>query len=411
MPGIFICLSPHARYSPPMKTPPNPLPTDPSSPDPLLPINAKTSLFPPARSWSGGRKRILGPDSLPSNFYHVMSRTCGGDIFFDDTEKEALRRILHRLADFSGIHLLTFCVMGNHFHLLASVPHRPSWIARFDGPDGEQRLLSHLRTLYSKAYIDQLQAELTEWRRLGNETAVQKKLDSFKHRLCDLSRFVKEVKERFSRWYNKRHQRQGTLWMDRFKSVLIEANLGKKDQPESARIDVVRAMAAYIDLNPVRASLVQDPADYPWCGYSEAIAGKRNAQRGLCRIMQKPVDSWDTHQVAQTYATLLTSTPKSTTQKQKPTPKTPTKPNTKSSTEPTLQPHLDAGEKLTLPDLLHQRIRLFSEAIVLGSQAFVEEVFQTQRHKFGPKRKQGARPVPHSTTPLYSIKRVHRWDT
>jgi putative transposase len=390
-----------------MKTPPNPLPTDPSSPDPLLPINAKTSLFPPARSWSGGRKRILGPDSLPSNFYHVMSRTCGGDIFFDDTEKEALRRILHRLADFSGIHLLTFCVMGNHFHLLASVPHRPSWIARFDGPDGEQRLLSHLRTLYSKAYIDQLQAELTEWRRLGNETAVQKKLDSFKHRLCDLSRFVKEVKERFSRWYNKRHQRQGTLWMDRFKSVLIEANLGKKDQPESARIDVVRAMAAYIDLNPVRAGLVKDPADYPWCGYAEATTGKRHAQRGLCRIMQKPVDSWDTHQVAQTYATLLTSTPKSTTQKQKPTPKTPTQ----TPPKPTLKSRLDTGEKPTLTDLLHQRIRLFSEAIVLGSQAFVEEVFQTQRHKFGPKRKQGARPVPHSTTPLYSIKRVHRWDT
>jgi hypothetical protein len=195
--------------------------------------------------------------------------------------------------------------------------------------------------------------------------------------------------------------------MDRFKSVLIESNLGTKDEPESARIDVVRAMAAYIDLNPVRAGLVQDPADYPWCGYAEAIAGKRHAQRGLCRIMQKPVDSWDTHQVAQTYTTLLQTTPKSTTQKQKPAPKTPTK----SSTEPTLQSRLDAGEKLTLPDLLHQRIRLFSEAIVLGSQAFVEEVFQTQRHKFGPKRRQGARPVPQYHSPLYSIKRVHRWDT
>jgi REP element-mobilizing transposase RayT len=330
-----------------------------------------------------------------------MSRTCGGDIFFDDTEKEALRRILHRLADFCGIHLLTYCVMGNHFHLLASVPHRPTWIARFDGPDGERHLLSHLRTLYSKAYIDQLQAEFTEWRRLGNETAVQKKLDSFKHRLCDLSRFVKEVKERFSRWYNKRHQRRGTLWMDRFKSVLIEGNLGKKDQPESARIDVVRTMAAYIDINPVRAGLVQDPAHYPWCGYGEAIAGKRKAQRGLCRIVEKPVNSWDTHQVAQTYATLLHSTPKSTTQKQKP--------NTIPPPETTLQTRLDAGEKVNLPDLLHHHIRLFSEAIVLGSQAFVEEVFQTQRHKFGPKRQQGARPVTQSTSPLFTMKRVRRW--
>jgi hypothetical protein len=59
--------------------------------NPLLPINAKTSLFPPARSWSGGRKRILGPASLQANFYHVMSRTCGGDIFFDPTEPSGAR--------------------------------------------------------------------------------------------------------------------------------------------------------------------------------------------------------------------------------------------------------------------------------------------------------------------------------
>ncbi|MDH4476264.1 MAG: hypothetical protein QE274_07285, partial [Verrucomicrobiaceae bacterium] len=70
----------------------------------------------------------------------------------------------------------------------------------------------------------------------------------------------------------------------------------------------------------------------------------------------------------------------------------------------------DSGEKLTLPDLLRHRIRLFSDAIALGSKDFVDEVFQTQRHKFGPKRRQGARPVPQSPTPLYSIKRVRKWD-
>lgn len=388
-----------------MKTSPNPHPTTPLTPDPLLPINAKTSWYPPARSWSGGRKRILGPIALQANFYHVMSRTCGGNLFFDPTEKEALRRILHRVADFCGIQLLTYCVMGNHFHILASIPHRPTWIARFEGPEGERHLLSHLQTLYSKAYIQQLEAELHEWRCLGNELAAQKKLDSFKHRLCDLSRFVKEVKERFSRWYNKRHQRQGTLWMDRFKSVLIEGNLGKKHEPESARIDVVRTMAAYIDLNPVRADLVKDPADYPWCGYAEALAGKRKAQRGICRILEKPVDSWQTSLVAQTYADLLNSIHQSPNEEQPPkTQKQPQPPRS------TLQSRLDAGEKLTLPDLLSHRIRLFSEAIVLGSKDFVDEVFQTQRHKFGPKRQQGARPVSQYNVHLYSLKRIHRWD-
>ena len=46
----------------------------------LVGVNAKTGLYPAARSWSGGRKRILGKGPFESYCYHVMSRTCGGDI-------------------------------------------------------------------------------------------------------------------------------------------------------------------------------------------------------------------------------------------------------------------------------------------------------------------------------------------
>ncbi len=44
-------------------------------------------------------------------------------------------------------------------------------------------------------------------------------------------------------------------------------------------------MAAYIDLNPVRAGMVSDPADYRWSGSAEAMAGKARARRGVVRIM------------------------------------------------------------------------------------------------------------------------------
>ena len=49
-----------------------------------------------------------------------------------------------------------------------------------------------------------------------------------------------------------------------------------------------RAMAAYIDLNPVRAGMVKDPADYRWSSYGEAVGceakgnGKK-AREGLVR--------------------------------------------------------------------------------------------------------------------------------
>ena len=47
----------------------------------------------------------------------------------------------------------------------------------------------------------------------------------------------------------------------------------------------LRTIAAYIDLNPVRAGVVSDPADYRWSGYSEAMAGKARARPGLVGII------------------------------------------------------------------------------------------------------------------------------
>jgi hypothetical protein len=81
---------------------------------------------------------------------------------------------------------------------------------------------------------------------------------------------MKAVKQRFSVWYNRSHQRYGTLWAERFKSVLVEG----QGNP-------LQTIAAYIDLNPVRAGLVEDPKDYRFCGYSEAVAGVNQAREGL----------------------------------------------------------------------------------------------------------------------------------
>ena len=48
----------------------------------------------------------------------------------------------------------------------------------------------------------------------------------------------------------------------------------------------MRPSAAYIDLNPVRAGLVQDPKDYRWSGYGEAGAGAQPARDGLTHFGQ-----------------------------------------------------------------------------------------------------------------------------
>ncbi|MCC5841845.1 MAG: hypothetical protein JJT96_17150, partial [Opitutales bacterium] len=88
--------------------------------------------------------------------------------------------------------------------------------------------------------------------------------------------FMREVKTRFTLWYNQKHDTVGTFWAERFRSVIVEADTAAQ-----------RMVAAYIDLNPVRAGLVEDAGDYGFSGFGEACAGGSAARRGIARVEGK----------------------------------------------------------------------------------------------------------------------------
>ncbi|TVP80997.1 MAG: transposase [Puniceicoccaceae bacterium] len=198
--------------------------------------------------------------------YHCMTRTVNGEHLFNVRCREVLRKMIWQVADFSGVRVLTYCVMANHFHVLAEVPP--------PGPLSDAELMRRYKVLYPKptryetASIKVLEGKLAA----GGETAeaIRERLLA---RMHDVSQFMKTLKQRFSIWFNQTHDRFGTLWAERFKSVLVEG-----------RGNPLQTMAAYIDLNPVRAGLVQDPKDYRFCGYAEAVAGKKRAIAGLLRV-------------------------------------------------------------------------------------------------------------------------------
>ena len=77
-------------------------------------------------------------------------------------------------------------------------------------------------------------------------------IPSLREKLCSLSEFVREIKVGFTRYYNKMHKRRGYFWGDRFKSVIVENG------------ETLINCLAYIDLNPIRAGLVDRPEDYRW---------------------------------------------------------------------------------------------------------------------------------------------------
>jgi putative transposase len=67
---------------------------------------------------------------------------------------------------------------------------------------------------------------------------------------------MRDLGQRYVPYFNHRHERTGTLWEGRFRSCLVE----------SARY--VLACYRYIELNPVRAGMVNDPAGHLWSSYA-----------------------------------------------------------------------------------------------------------------------------------------------
>ena len=71
-----------------------------------------------------------------------------------------------------------------------------------------------------------------------------------------LSRLMQAVGRSYVRYYNDRYQRAGALWEGRFKATVIDSER------------YLFACMAYIELNPVRAGLVGNPAEYAWSSYT-----------------------------------------------------------------------------------------------------------------------------------------------
>ncbi|TVP78273.1 MAG: transposase [Puniceicoccaceae bacterium] len=289
--------------------------------------------------------------------YHCMTRTVNGEHLFGPGDKERLRRMLWQVADFCGLEILTYCVMNNHFHVLVLVPYEETV------PDAE--LLRRYRVLYPKptryqsASIQVMKNILAEDGREAGE--LRRKLLA---RMGDVSEFMKTLKQRFSVWYNHRHERFGTLWAERFKSVLVEG----AGNP-------LQTMAAYIDLNPVRAGLVEDPKDYRFCGYAEAVAGRKKAVAGLQMVW----DAFDPGGAGALSAHRMLLFGKGAAPGR----------GLSFDREKALQVLEQEQGELSRSDALHCRVRYFSDGAILGSREFVAsfvDAWQKQmQRKYPPK--------------------------
>ncbi|MFT6241698.1 MAG: REP element-mobilizing transposase RayT [Akkermansiaceae bacterium] len=327
---------------------------------------------------------------------------------FQDEEKEQFRVLMRMYERFSGCRVLSYSVMTNHFHLLLEVPP-PSE----DGEFGisEEELIHRLGGLYSRTYVSGVVAEILEARliadgkregflRLSKEDQAKERVygrsqlaaifERYTKRMHRLSGFMQGLLQRFTRWFNKRHGMRGTLWEDRFHSVIVQSGF------------TCRTMTAYIDLNPVRAEICDDPADYRWSSYGEAVGGGRGAakaQSGLVRALRGHEGhagtsrAWAQGGLSKEYRKLLLTNASEQSEISSDGKKRVQRKGMKKKAADKELARLEKedAKDLKIAKVVSCKVRYFKDGAVLGSKEFVNEFFKSQRERFGPKRKDGAR--------------------
>ena len=291
--------------------------------------------------------------------YHVISRTALDGFPFGDREKDEFVKILKRVSRIYFAEVFGYAVMGNHFHLLVAM--RPSH--HFTDEDIKQRYLM----VYGE------DAPFPEGR-----------IEHYRRKWASLSEFVRELKQTFSRDFNRSTKRRGTLWGERFKSVIVENG------------DTLINCLAYIDLNAVRAGIVKRPEDYRWCslGYHAQTGNADDflsMDFGLAGFGDMAAKERFRHYRRYVYEAGAIK-------------------RTDGKSRRVIEPGLVEKERkknyeMTRADRFRSRTRYFTDSSIIGTKVFVIDHFQRFKHLFQNCHEKKPKSI-EGLTGMYSLKRL-----
>jgi hypothetical protein len=209
-------------------------------------------------------------------------------------------------------------------------------------------------------------------------------IPSLRTKLLSLSEFVREIKVGFARYYNKRHNRRGYFWGDRFKSVIVDKG------------ETLVNCLAYIDLNPLRAGIVTRPEDYRWnsLGYHVQTNNRDNflsTDFGLKEFNVKSEKERIRRYRRYVYEAGAVDRPE--------------KGKTKVIGDKILENERKREFELSRSDRFRFRTRYFTDSGVIGSKEFVSKTYIRFRHHFSSKNEKKPKPV-KGLSGVYSLKRL-----
>ena len=298
------------------------------------------------------RMIVKGEDAI----YHIITKTTLPGFVLGDVEKDYLFNLIKWMSEVFFVEVYGYCIMGNHFHLLIKMENADDYTD------------------------DEVRGRLREFFRKNDRAITDGQLPYFRGKLSNLSEFVKEIKQRFSRYYNKAHNRTGYFWGDRFKSVILESG------------NTLINCLAYIDLNPVRANMVEKPEDYRWSsiGYHAQTGNKESflsTDLGL-----RAYNDLDERERYADYREYLYE-----------------KGGLESSKGASIDEKIIAKERgknyeLTSMDRLRFKTRYFTDSGIIGTKSFVNSYYEMFKGHFESKKKE-----PKKVSGLgevYSLKRL-----
>jgi REP element-mobilizing transposase RayT len=294
-----------------------------------------------------------------STVYHVMSRTALGGFPLGDVEKDFMLDLIRQYSALYLVEILGFCLMGNHFHILVRV------IPEYKFTDED--ILNRYVDFYGdeRIFADGL-------------------IPSLRLKLSNLSEFIREIKVNFARFYNRRHNRRGYFWGDRFKSLIVENG------------ETLINCLAYIDLNPLRAGLVERPEQYRWnsLGYHVQTNNQDNflsTDFGLKEFNVKSKKERIRRYRRYVYEAGSLNQPE--------------KGSVKVIEDKVLERERSRGFDLSKSDRFRYRTRYFTDSGIIGSKEFVSANYQRFKHLFYSKHEKKPKPV-KGLSGVYSLKRL-----
>ena len=174
--------------------------------------------------------------------YHLTSRLAHRAFFLDDEEKGRAVALMRRVEEFSGVTVLAYAFMSNHFHIFIYVPKAEEI--------GEAEIMRRIRVLYRDASLSQVAAK---WNRLKAEerelpvrgrptgkrvSRFEAYKSSFVRRMWNSSEFMRTFKQHFTMSFNGRRGHSGTMFEGRYH---------ERNHPADG--PVMRRTSAYVDVN------------------------------------------------------------------------------------------------------------------------------------------------------------------